>query len=58
MKKSKIREYVNKNLGIDSSKLTDGDVEKLAILYIQALSYEMPRFAKSDAKELGLTDKV
>jgi hypothetical protein len=51
----KIRDYVNKNLGIDSSKLSDEDVKKLAIFYLRASSYETPRFAKADALELGLT---
>jgi len=50
----KIREYVNRNLGIDSSKLSDDDVKKIAIMYIKGSAYESPRFAKSDNTELGL----
>ncbi len=50
----KIRKYVVDNLHIDASKLCDADVKKLAIFYLRACSYETPRFAKSDAKELGL----
>lgn len=51
----KIRKYVNTNYKIDSSKLSEDDVIKLANFYILALEVGgNPRFAKSDKEELGL----
>lgn len=49
-----IKDYVQKNVGINASKLSDADAEKVAIMYIKGCAYETPMFAKSDAKELGI----
>lgn len=49
-----IKDYLKKNLGIDATKLSDADAEKVAVMYIKGCAYETPRFAKADAKELGI----
>lgn len=51
----KIRKYVDDHYGITCAKLIDADCIKLAQKYLLAMSIETPRFAKSDAEELGLT---
>jgi hypothetical protein len=53
-KMTEVRKYVNQNVGIDSSKLSDSDVIKVATLYIKGGAYETPRFARADNERLQL----
>ena len=51
----KIRKYADDSYGIDSSKLSDADVVKIVKKYLIGLSIGgNPRFAKADAKDMGL----
>lgn len=49
----KIREYVNKNYGIDCSKLSDEDTKKLAKFYLTVTKEELPLIANSEAEKIG-----
>lgn len=53
-KVNKFREYVEKHLRIDASKLKVKDAKKLATFYLRAIGIETPMVAKSEAKTLGI----
>jgi len=50
-----VRKYVESKYGINAAKLSDEDVTKLAIFFIEVVMLpELPIIAKAEREELGL----